>query len=234
MRVVTIIPALNEEGSIGKVIKDIPKDLVDEVVVVDNGSSDRTADVAQELGATVLSEPRKGYGYACLAGIEHVSALPPGEPVIVVFLDGDYSDYPEDMTLLLDPIIKEDYDLVIGSRLAGDMDPEAMGVHSKLATKTFSRMLSILLREKITDLGPFRAITLEALRDLKMKEKLYGWTVEMIVKAVQKDLKILEVPVKYRKRIGKAKISGGVKSSIKALSDMVRSLLMSSLEKGRK
>jgi glycosyltransferase involved in cell wall biosynthesis len=220
-----IIPALNEEKAIGRVIHDIPKNLVQEIVVVDNGSSDGTAAAAYELGAKVISEPVKGYGNACLAGINHISSLSLGHPDIIVFLDADYSDFPEEMNKLIEPILDEDYDLVIGSRIAGDIECDAMPEHAVLANKVISKMISFLLRNRVTDLGPFRAIRYQALLSLEMQDKNYGWTVEMIIKAARKGLKIKEVPVKYRKRIGSSKISGSSIASIKAVIVITFSIL---------
>jgi glycosyltransferase involved in cell wall biosynthesis len=220
-----IIPALNEEKSIGRVICDIPKDLVDEIVVVDNGSSEGTSAIAQKLGAKVIFEPVKGYGNACLAGLNYISSSSLGHPDIIVFIDGDYSDFPEEMIKLIEPILDDDYDLVVGSRIAGGIEKNAMPEHAVLANKVISKILSLLLRERVTDLGPFRAIRYQALLSLEMKDKNYGWTVEMIIKATRKGLKIKEVPIRYRKRIGSSKISGSSIASIKAVIVITFSIL---------
>jgi glycosyltransferase involved in cell wall biosynthesis len=220
-----IIPALNEEKAIGRVIHDIPKNLVHEIVVVDNGSYDRTSAIAHKLGAKVIFEPVKGYGNACLAGLNYVSSFSNGHPDIIVFIDADYSDHPEEMNKLIEPILDEDYDLVVGSRIAGDIEKNAMLVHAMLANKVISKMVSFLLRNRVTDLGPFRAIRYQALLSLDMKDKNYGWTVEMIIKATRKGLKIKEVPIKYRKRIGASKVSGRSITSIKAVIVITFSIL---------
>ena len=224
-KVIVIIPALDEVEGIGKVLKEIPEGLVDEVVVVDNGSTDGTADAARGLGATVICEPRRGYGYACLAGIRHVSSLPSSDDMVVVFLDGDHSDHPEEMPLLVRPVLEEGYDMVVGSRLACGPAEDAMPAHSRLATVVVCKKLSILLHSHITDLGPFRAFRFRALRSLDMSEPTYGWTVEMTIKAYRKGLKVKEVPVSYRRRVGKAKISGTAWSSMKALMSMTRCMV---------
>jgi glycosyltransferase involved in cell wall biosynthesis len=224
-RIFVIIPALNEEKAIGRVICDIPKDLVDEIVVVDNGSYDGTSTVARELGAKVIFEPIKGYGNACLAGLNYISSFSNGHPDIIVFIDGDHSDYPEEMNKLLEPILDEDYDLVVGSRIAGGIEKDAMPEHAIVANKVISKMVSFLLRNRVTDLGPFRAIRYQALLSLEMQDRNYGWTVEMIIKAVRGGLKVKEVPVKYRKRIGSSKISGRSISSIKAVIVITFSIL---------
>jgi glycosyltransferase involved in cell wall biosynthesis len=231
-RVFVIIPALNEEKAIGRVIHDIPKDLVHEIVVVDNGSSDGTSAIAHELGAKVIFEPVKGYGNACLAGLNYISSFSDGHPDIIVFIDADYSDYPEEMNKLIEPIQDSDYDLVVGSRIAGDIEKNAMHAHAIHANKLISKMLSFLLRNRVTDLGPFRAIRYQALMSLEMKDKNYGWTVEMIIKATRGGLKIKEVPIRYRKRIGSSKISGRSIASIKAVIVIAFSILKYMIKTG--
>ncbi len=207
-----IIPAYNEEGSIGKVINDIPK-LVDEVIVVSNNSTDQTEQNAKDAGATVLLEKQKGYGYACLKGMEYI-ANQKEKPNIIVFLDGDYSDYPEQLVEIIEPIVKEDYDFVIGARTkklreAGSMTPQQV-FGNWLATF----LMKILFSARFTDLGPFRAIKYDKLLALEMGDKTYGWTVEMQLKALRQKFKYCEIPVKYRNRIGVSKVSGTVKGTI--------------------
>jgi glycosyltransferase involved in cell wall biosynthesis len=214
--IVVIIPAFNEQYAIGKVIRDIPKNFVNEIIVVDNGSTDMTSQIASKLGAKVIFEPKKGYGFACLAGMKNIS-FQNQKPDIIAFIDGDYSDYPEEITNLLSIIITNDYDMVVGSRILGKMGKNALPTHSLLANKVISRLLTFLLKEKITDLGPFRVIKYNALVSLNMNEKNYGWTVEMIIKAVRNGLKTKEIPVRYRKRMGNSKISGKKFVSIKAI-----------------
>ena len=209
-----IIPAFNEENSISRVISEIPN-IVDEIIVVSNNSSDKTIEIARKAGATVLSEEKKGYGYACLKGIDYIASLSV-KPTIVVFLDGDYSDYPEELTKIIQPIIEKDIDLVIGARNknlreAGSMTPQQV-FGNWLATL----LMNVFFGAKFTDLGPFRAIKYDKLLNLKMEDKTYGWTVEMQLKALKKKLKYTEVPVRYKKRIGISKISGTITGTIMA------------------
>ena len=209
-----IIPAFNEENSISRVISEIPN-IVDEIIVVSNNSSDKTIEIARKAGATVLSEEKKGYGYACLKGIDYIASLSV-KPTIVVFLDGDYSDYPEELTKIIQPIIEKDIDLVIGARNknlreAGSMTPQQV-FGNWLATL----LMNVFFGAKFTDLGPFRAIKYDKLLNLKMEDKTYGWTVEMQLKALKKKLKYTEVPVRYKKRIGLSKISGTITGTIMA------------------
>ncbi|MGV6830461.1 MAG: glycosyltransferase family 2 protein [bacterium] len=207
-----IIPAFNEADSIGHVIKDIP-DSVDEVIVVSNNSTDATEKNAEEAGATVLVENRKGYGYACLKGMEYVSRQS-HKPDIIVFLDGDYSDYPEELTKLVAPIINDDIDFVVGAR-----DKSLREVGSMTGPQIFGNWLATTLmrfiyRSTFTDLGPFRAIKYDKLLALEMEDKTYGWTVEMQLKALKKSFSYVEIPVNYRNRIGVSKVSGTVKGAI--------------------
>jgi glycosyltransferase involved in cell wall biosynthesis len=207
-----IIPAYNEQDSIAKVINDIPK-IVDEIIVISNNSKDDTEINAQNAGATVLIERIKGYGYACLKGMDYI-AKQKTKPEIVVFLDGDYSDYPEQLTEIIDPIIKNNIDFVIGSRIkelreVGSMTPQQI-FGNWLATS----LMKLFFGAKFTDLGPFRAIKYNKLLNLKMEDKTYGWTVEMQLKALKQKLNYVEVPMKYRNRIGVSKVSGTVKGSI--------------------
>jgi glycosyltransferase involved in cell wall biosynthesis len=210
-----IIPALNEENAITKVIADIPKNVVEEIVVVDNGSTDNTATVARAAGATVLEESRRGYGAACLKGIDYVKNKAP-DTDIIVFIDADYSDHPEELATVVKPIIKENMDMVIGSRALGAREKGSLTPVQAFGNWLSAKLLSIIYGAHFTDLGPFRAIKFNKLLALEMQDKNYGWTVEMQVKAAKKNLKFTEVPVKYRHRIGKSKVSGTVKGSILA------------------
>ncbi len=220
MKVSVIIPVLNEESSIPHVLAAIPKDLVQEILVVDNGSSDRTADLASSMGARVISEPRRGYGYACLKGIEETR-----DPDIVVFLDGDFSDHPEEMPLLVEPIASGRVDLVIGSRALGARERNALPSHAQFGNRLAGMLIWRLFGFRYTDLGPFRAIRYASLMDLGMIDQTFGWTVEMQIKAVRHGLRILEVPVSYRRRIGTSKISGTVMGSLKAGTKIIWTIL---------
>jgi glycosyltransferase involved in cell wall biosynthesis len=211
--VVVIIPAHNEERSIGRVVRDIPRPPVSEIIVVNNRSTDRTAEEARAAGATVLSEARMGYGYACLAGIAHATL---SAPRAVVFLDGDYSDFPGDLPLVVEPILRGEADMVIGSRTLGERERGAL-----LPQAIFGNWVACLLIRTIwgytfTDLGPFRAITLNALQRMDMQDPTYGWTVEMQIKAAKMKLRCTEVPVRYRKRIGTSKVTGTLAGTVKA------------------
>ncbi|MBI4697655.1 MAG: glycosyltransferase family 2 protein [Nitrospirae bacterium] len=210
-KIAVIIPALNEEKTLPKVIGDIPKDLVDEVVVVDNGSTDKTSLIARYLGANVLFESKKGYGYPCLKGIEYLRGK---DPDIIVFLDGNYSDYPAEIIKLVDPIVKEDCDLVIGSRVTGNYEKGSLRLPVYFGNLLASILIRLLYGFKYTDMGPFRAIKFGKLLALDMHDNL-GWTIEMQVKAVKKKYKITEVPVSYRKGTGRSKITGNITGIIK-------------------
>jgi glycosyltransferase involved in cell wall biosynthesis len=207
-----IIPAFNEENSIAKVIYDIPK-IVDEIIVIDNNSTDETANNAKIAGATVLKEVKKGYGFACLKGLEYISNQTK-KPTIVVFLDGDYSDYPEQLTQLIQPIIEENIDFVIGARVKDLRELGAMTPQQIFGNWLATSLMRVFFGSKFTDLGPFRAIKYEKLLALNMTDKTYGWTVEMQLKVLKKKMSYLEIPVKYRNRIGTSKVSGTVKGSI--------------------
>ncbi|MEG9327876.1 glycosyltransferase family 2 protein [Salinimicrobium catena] len=209
-----IIPAYNEADSIGHVIRDIPG-LVDEVIVVSNNSTDATEENARKAGATVLSETRKGYGYACLKGMEYVAAQPES-PEIIVFLDGDYSDYPEELEKIVAPIINEDVDLVIGARVARWREKGAMTFPQIFGNWLATALMKLFFGARFTDLGPFRAIKYRKLLALEMEDKTYGWTVEMQLKALKKKYSYREVPVHYRNRIGISKVSGTVKGAFMA------------------
>ncbi len=214
--VAVIIPALNEERSVGKVVGEIPSGAVDEIVVVNNGSTDLTAEKAMSAGATVVDEPVRGYGRACLAGIRHISRNAHPPPDIVVFLDADYSDYPSELSLLIKPILENRADFVVGSRISGRRTSDAMPAHTVFGNKLAGTVLSAMFGVKFTDLGPFRAIRFSSLEALQMSDEGYGWTVEMQIKAVKKGLRCVEIPVRYRKRTGVSKISGTFAGSAKA------------------
>ena len=214
-KIVVIIPAYNEENSIAKVVNDIPEGLVDKVIVVNNNSNDATDKNAQGAGATVLHENRPGYGYACLKGIEYAKQMHP-LPDIVVFIDADYSDHPEEMPLLLHPIINDGMDMVIGSRALGKKEKGSMTVQQIFGNRLATRLLKMFYGVQYTDLGPFRAIRYDKLMDINMQDTTYGWTVEMQLKAAKLKMNIAEVPVSYRKRIGQSKISGTVKGTLLA------------------
>jgi len=210
-----IIPVYNEEDSIGKVISEIPDTIVRNVVVCNNGSKDRTASVAESHGAIVVHQPEKGYGNACLKGMDYIANLEI-KPDIIVFLDGDYSDYPSEMVDLIKPIVTENVDMVIGSRALGEMQSGAMMPQQIFGNWLATTLIRIIYSYEFTDLGPFRAIKYPVLMDMQMEDKTFGWTVEMQVKAAKMKLKTTEVAVRYRKRIGKSKVSGTIKGTILA------------------
>ena len=217
MNIQVIIPAFNEADSIHKVVGDIPTDLVKEVIVVSNGSTDETEERAKAAGATVLREEQKGYGFACLKGMSYIAAKAKSEqPDIVVFLDGDYSDYPEEMKDLVKPIVEEDYDLVIGSRALGERERGSMQPQQIFGNWLATTLIKLLYKVKFSDLGPFRAIKYDKLLEIDMKDTTYGWTVEMQVKAAKLKMKCTEVAVNYRQRIGVSKITGTIKGTILA------------------
>ena len=207
-----IIPAYNEADSIAKVINDIPE-IVDEVIVVSNNSSDNTEINARKAGATVLTETNKGYGNACLKGMSYV-VKQETKPDIIVFLDGDYSDYPEELTKLTQPIIEDNIDFVIGARAKQLREKGSMTKPQIFGNWLATNLMRILFRSKFTDLGPFRAIKYDKLLVLNMEDKTYGWTVEMQLKALKQKFTYIEVPVNYRNRIGVSKVSGTVKGAI--------------------
>ena len=207
-----IIPAFNEQDSIGNVIADLPK-FVDEIIVVNNKSTDKTIENATKAGATVLTEERKGYGYACLKGMDYI-AKKEVKPTIVVFLDGDYSDYPEQLTTLIQPIIENNIDFVIGARIKKLRENGSMKPQQIFGNWLATFLMKLFFNAKFTDLGPFRAIKYQRLLDLNMQDKTYGWTVEMQLKALKQKLTYTEIPMKYRNRIGVSKVSGTVKGSI--------------------
>lgn len=212
MRVSVVIPARNEEAAIGRVIADLPRGLVAEVIVVDGRSTDRTREVAADHGAQVISEPRRGYGRACLTGLEHIDA----SADVVVFLDGDYSDRPAELPHLLAPIAAGRADLVLGSRLAGTRARGALPWHSVLGNRVAAALIRLLCGVRLTDLGPFRAARPAMLHALQLQEQTYGWPVEMLVKGSARGYRIVEVPVSYHPRIGTSKITGTVRGSLGA------------------
>lgn len=211
-KVKVIIPAYNEQDSIANVINNIP-DIVDEIIVISNNSTDNTEANAKQAGATVLTENRKGYGHACLKGMEYIvsQSVKPG---IIVFLDGDYSDYPEELTKLIEPILKDKIDFVIGARVKRLREQGSMTLQQVFGNWLATFLMRLFFGAKFTDLGPFRAIKYDKLLALKMEDKTYGWTVEMQLKALKQNLSYIEVPVKYRNRIGVSKVSGTVKGTI--------------------
>ena len=211
MKVAVIIPALNEEQAIGQVLAEIPRDVVADVIVVDNGSTDRTAEVARAAGARVVTEERKGYGSACLRGMVELR-----EPDIIVFLDGDHSDYPEELPALIAPIVEDRADLVIGSRALGERERGSLTPQQLWGNRLACFLLRVIYRHRYTDLGPFRAIRYRSLMELGMCDRDYGWTIEMQIKALKRGLRVAEAPVRYRARVGKSKISGTVRGTILA------------------
>lgn len=212
-----IIPAYNEENSIGLVIKDLPKDLVRNVIVCNNNSNDQTKNVALSHGAIVVDQAIPGYGIACLKGLEYIANLPIDQrPDIVVFIDGDYSDYPQELPNIIAPILEQEYELVIGSRALGQMQKGSMTLPQRFGNWLATKLIKLLYGYHFTDLGPFRAVKYNALLKINMKDKDFGWTVEMQVKAAMLKLKCIEVPVNYKKRIGYSKVSGTIKGTIMA------------------
>lgn len=219
-----IIPAFNEENAVGNVIKDIPKEYIREIIVVNNNSNDATKENAAATGATVLDQPQQGYGNACLKGIKYIKQLEP-LPEIVVFLDADYSDHPEELPKLLKPILEDGYDMVIGSRALGAKEKGSMTPQQVFGNWLATRMMRVLYNVNYTDLGPFRAIKYDALIKVDMKDRTYGWTVEMQLKAAKLGLKTTEVAVNYRKRIGFSKISGTIKGTVLAGYKIITTIL---------
>lgn len=214
-KIYVIIPAYNEQDAIAKVINDISKTLVTEIIVGNNNSKDQTALVAKNAGATVVDAPQAGYGNACLAGINYLRNKAQKQDIIV-FIDGDYSDYPEEIPDLIAPIINSKADLVIGSRALGNKEKGSMTLPQEFGNWLATRLIAFFYKVKFTDLGPFRALDWENLMLINMQDKTYGWTVEMQIKAAKLNLRCTEVPVKYRKRIGVSKVSGTLKGVILA------------------
>ena len=211
MRVSVIIPTRNEASAIGRVLADLPADLVTEVIVVDSNSTDGTADIAAKMGARVIRETRRGYGRACLTGLANADA-----PNIVVFLDGDYSDRPAELPLLLAPITEGRADITLGSRLGKQRIPGALPWHAVFGNWLAASLINLLYGLRISDLGPFRAARADVLRQLALEEATYGWAVEMILKGALQGYRIVEVPVSYYPRIGESKISGTVRGTVGA------------------
>lgn len=211
-RVALIIPARNEEPALAGVLDELPRGLYSQVIIVDNGSRDRTAEVARSRGAQVVAEPRLGYGQACRAGIAALVE----DTEVVVFMDADASDVPAEAQALLEPILRGEADLVIGSRVLGEAERGALTPQQRFGNWLATRLIRLFFGFRYTDLGPFRAIRAESLSRLKMQDRDYGWTVEMQVRALQGGLRVREVPVSYRRRIGQSKISGTVRGTVLA------------------
>jgi glycosyltransferase involved in cell wall biosynthesis len=209
-----VIPAFNEEDSLPLVLSDLPKDAFRRVVVADNNSSDRTAEVAKEGGAIVVAAPRQGYGSACLSGLEYLRQNDP--PDVVAFLDADFSDHPEELLRVIEPILEDRADLIIGSRVLGDAEPGALLPQARMGNLVACILIRLLYRFRYTDLGPFRALRWKSLETIAMSDPDFGWTAEMQVKALRHDLRVSEVPVSYRRRIGVSKITGTIKGTFMA------------------
>lgn len=227
--IIVIIPAYNEENAIAKVINEIPS-YVSEIIVISNNSTDKTIEVAKNAGATVLSETQKGYGFACLKGMEYVSNLDK-KPEIIVFLDGDYSDYPEELTQIVKPIITQNIDFVIGSRVKNLREIGSMTPQQIFGNWLATFLMKLFFKAKFTDLGPFRAIKYQQLLELNMEDKTYGWTVEMQLKVLKQKMTYIEIPVRYKNRIGVSKVSGTLKGTIMAGVKIIGWILKYSLKK---
>lgn len=224
-----IIPAFNEEKAIANVIAEIPN-TVDEIIVINNNSTDSTELVAKNAGATVLSETREGYGYACLKGMEYIGNLE-FKPDIVVFLDGDYSDYPEELTQLIEPILNQNIDFVIGARVPNLRETGSMTPQQVYGNRLATFLMKIFFKSKFTDLGPFRAIKYDKLLGLFMQDKTYGWTIEMQLKVIKQKLSYVEIPVRYKNRIGVSKVSGTLKGTIFAGAKIIGWIVKYTLKK---
>ena len=211
MRVSVIIPTRNEALALRHVLADLPASLVREMIVVDSDSTDGTPEIAVQMGACVVREPRRGYGRACLTGLANATS-----PDVIVFLDGDYSDRPAELPLLLAPIIDGRADITLGSRLAAASTPGALPWHAAFGNRLAAGLITLLFGQRITDLGPFRAARADVLRKLALEETTYGWAVEMILKGTLRGFRVVEVPVSYHPRIGKSKISGTVRGTLGA------------------
>lgn len=230
MRTSLIIPARNEEQALPRVLAGLPRGRLEEIVVVDNGSTDGTAAAARAGGATLIEEPRPGYGNACRAGIEYLRVK---RPEVVVFLDGDCSDDPADLPRLLEPIASGAFDLVIGSRVLGRREPGALLPHARAGNWAATRLLWLLYGARFTDLGPFRAIRFGALLELGMTDRDFGWTAEMQARAVLRGLRVAEVPVAYRRRVGRSKISGTFGGTVRAGTGILWTIVRLRLKAGR-
>ncbi len=224
-----IIPAINEEKAIANVIAEIPN-TVDEIIVINNNSTDSTELVAKNAGATVLSETREGYGYACLKGMEYIANLE-FKPDIVVFLDGDYSDCPEELTQLIEPILNQNIDFVIGARVPNLRETGSMTPQQVYGNRLATFLMKIFFKSKFTDLGPFRAIKYDKLVGLFMQDKTYGWTIEMQLKVIKQKLSYVEIPVRYKNRIGVSKVSGTLKGTIFAGAKIIGWIVKYTLKK---
>ncbi len=233
MLVDVLIPALNEEAALPTVLDEIPRELVRRIVVIDNGSTDGTAAVARERGAEVVVEPERGYGAACLAGIAAIAGNPPD---VVVFLDGDRSDHPRELPRLLAPIASGRAELVIGSRVLGGADAGSLTPQQRMGNAIAASLLRAIYRVPATDLGPFRAIRWSTLRSLGLRDRTFGWTVEMQLEAARRGVAMIEVPVSYRRRIGHSKISGTVRGTLGAAHKislfLARHALLNATERG--
>ncbi len=235
MKTLVIIPAFNEARAIGQVIGAIPEGLAEEVVVVNNASTDETEANARAAGATVLTESRRGYGRACLCGMAYAEAKPPGErPEVIVFLDGDFSDHPEEMTRLVAPIAEGEADFVVGSRIRGEAEAGAMLPQAVIGNRLACFLMRHLWGAAYTDLGPFRAIRFDDLLALGMEDKTFGWTIEMQIKAVEAGLRTREVPVSYRRRVGVSKITGTVSGTVRASAKILWTIARMALSRLRR
>ena len=218
---------LNESKSIGLVLNDLPS--VHSVIVVDNGSTDTGPEIANESGALVIEEPQRGYGKACLTGIAKAAEIIQrdslGDQAVIVFLDGDYSDYPNELPLLAQPILDDQYDFVLGSRSRGERESGAMPFQAIFGNWLACTMVRVFWGKKFTDLGPFRAVRFSSLQELEMRDENFGWTIEMQIKAIRKKLRMHEVPVSYRRRVGVSKISGTISGSIRAGYKIISTIL---------
>lgn len=210
INIAVVIPALDEERAIGRVIDDLPA-FVDRVVVADNGSTDGTARVARAHGAIVVAQPERGYGAACLAGLDAI-----GDAAIVVFTDGDYSDHGSELASLVEPIARNEADLVLGSRVLGQREAGSLTPQQRFGNWLATTLMRLIWGVRYTDLGPYRAVRVDALRALGMADRNYGWTIEMQIRAAVAGLRVAEVPVSYRRRIGQSKVSGTIKGTIMA------------------
>jgi glycosyltransferase involved in cell wall biosynthesis len=222
-----LMPAFNEADSLPFVLRDLPRNLIRQIIVCDNASTDNTASIAKAGGATVVYAPEKGYGSACLSGMEWIKNHPNLQPPdILVFIDSDYSDHPEDLPKVVAPILEQQADLVIGSRTLGNMQPGAMTLPQRLGNWLAPALIRLCFGYRFTDLGPFRAIRWEKLIELQMTDRNFGWTVEMQVKAAKRKLRCAEVPVQYRSRIaGKSKVSGSLRGSTNAAVKIISTII---------